>query len=242
MTNELEIAIENLYKTFSKYPFKSTIEGCPCCVSDSDKSTLHSKKLRELEDEDLSRYAFKAMTTWGDLNDFKHYLPRIFELTAKRKLIVDTFVTLGKLEYGNWKQWDKQEQDSIFEFLKAWWKYDINNANYFDTEVLIELHKYLKDLNEMLNTWNVNIETQGFRNYVELIEYYYHEISGKHPTFKTLTEEEIKNFKNWIISNSDTLENGFIKYEKDDKEFSQSISNALYIIETMKESRTDNKV
>jgi len=55
MTNELEIATENLYKTFSKYPFKSTIEGCPCCVSDSDKSTLHSKQLRELEDDDLSR-------------------------------------------------------------------------------------------------------------------------------------------------------------------------------------------
>ena len=67
-----------------------------------DKSTLHSKQLRELEDEDLARYAFKAMTTWGDVNDYKHYLPRIFELSAKRELLVDTFVTLGKLEYGKW--------------------------------------------------------------------------------------------------------------------------------------------
>ena len=104
MTEEFKIAIEELYKTFEKYPFKSTIEGCPCCVSDNDKSTLHSKQLRELEDDDVSRYAFKAMTTWGDVNDFKHYLPRIFELAATRKLIVDTSVILGKLDYGNWNE------------------------------------------------------------------------------------------------------------------------------------------
>ncbi len=160
MSNEFEIAKEKLYATFSKYTFKSTIEGCPCCVADSDKSTLHIKQLRELEGEDISRYAFKAMTTWGDLSDYKHYLPRIFELTAKRKLFVDTFVTLGKLEYGIWTQWDKREQESIFDFLSAWWKYDINNARGFDKELLIELHKYLKDLNSMINSWNVDIQSQ----------------------------------------------------------------------------------
>ena len=63
MTDELEIAIENLYTTFAVYPFKSTMEGCPCCVSDSDKENIHSKQLRELNEDDLSRYAFKAMTT-----------------------------------------------------------------------------------------------------------------------------------------------------------------------------------
>jgi len=44
MTEELKIATEELYKTFEKYFFKPTIEGCPCCVSESDKSTLHSKQ------------------------------------------------------------------------------------------------------------------------------------------------------------------------------------------------------
>ena len=52
MTKEFEIVIEELYKTFAKYPFKSNIEGCPCCVSNTDKSTLHSKKLRKLNDDD----------------------------------------------------------------------------------------------------------------------------------------------------------------------------------------------
>ena len=231
MKNEFKIAIENLYSTFSKYPFKSTIEGCPCCVSDSDKSTLHSKQLRELKDEDLSRYAFKAMSTWGDVTDYKHYLPRIFELTARRELIVDTFVTLQKLEDGKWKEWESEEQETINEFLKAWWKYDINCATYFDSEILVELHKLILDIKPMLNVWNVDPETQGFKNYVEFIEYHYYELAGKNKTFKTLSEREVEIFKNWVQSNKHKLEEGFFLYEKKDKEFSERISNSLYMIE-----------
>ena len=234
MTSEFEIATENLYKTFSKYPFKSTIEGCPCCVSDSDKSTLHSKPLRELEDEDLSRYAFKAMTTWGDVNDYKHYLPRIFELTAKRKLIVDTFVTLGKLDYANWKQWETGEQKTINQFLNAWWKYDVNNASYFDSEILVELHKLILDIRPMLNDWNLDIEGQGFKNYVEFVQFNYYELAGKNKTFETLKEEEVEFFKNWVKSNKDKLEEGFFVYDKKDKEFSERISNSLYMLERIK--------
>lgn len=231
MTKELEIAIEELYKAFAKYPFKSTIEGCPCCVSDTDKSTLHSKQLRDLEDEDISKYAFKAMTTWGDVNDFKHYLPRIFELSSTRKLIVDTFVVLGKLNYGNWTEWENQEILAITEFLKSWWKYEINTNEYFDSEILIEINKIIKDLSSMLSDWNVNTKTQGFRNYVELIENHYYELKGKNKTFKELSEQEIETLNNWIESNSLILEEGFFEFESIDKEFSDRISDTLYMFE-----------
>ena len=231
MTEEFKIVIDELYKTFYKYPFKSTIEGCPCCVSDNDKLTLHSKQLRELEDEDISRYAFKAMTTWGDVNDFKHYLPRIFELAATRKLIVDTFVILGKLDYGNWKGWETDEQNSIQKFLKAWWKYDINNATYFDSEVLIELNKRIQDLPTMLNDWNVNVNSQGFKNYVDLVESYYPELKEKNKSFKGFSQEEIETLISWIESNSGKLEEGFFKHESEDEEFSKRISDTLYMFE-----------
>lgn len=231
MTKEFQTATEKLYSTFSKYQLNSTIEGCPCCVSDTDKSTLHSKPLRKLEDEDLSRYAFKAMTTWGDVNDYKHYLPRIFELTATRKLIVDTFVTLGKLDYGNWKEWDNNEQESINEFLKAWWKYDINTATYFDTEIFIELNKLIGDIPSMLKDWNLNVDSQGFRNYVDLIEDYYYELKGKNKTFKKLSDQELTAFINWIEINSSKLEAGFFEYAETDKAFSDRISYVQYMFE-----------
>ena len=231
MTEEFKIAKEDLYKTFERYPLRSTIEGCPCCVSDSDKSTLHSKQLRDLEDEDISRYAFKAMTTWGDVNDFKHYLPRIFELAASRKLVVDTFVVLGKLGYGNWKEWETNEQESILNFLKAWWKFDINHASYFDAEILIEINKILRDLKGMLIEWNVSVETQGFRNYVDLVKSHYYELKGKNKFFKDLNQDELLYFIEWIESKSSKLQEGFFKYADEDDEFGKSISETLYMFE-----------
>ena len=234
MTTEFKIAIEDLYKVFSKYPFKSTIEGCPCCVSASDKATLHSKKLRALENDDLNYYAFKAMTTFGDKEDFKHYLPRIFELTAKKELVVDTFVILGKLEYASWQNWDKDEQTTINKFFEEWWKYEINNVDFFDEEILIELNKRRKDLETMLQEWNLDVDTQGFRNYVELIEDHYHDLKNKNRAFKELDKKELETFIAWIESNSYKLEEGFFKFEKNDKEFSEQISSTLFLFEHIK--------
>ena len=224
MNKEFEIAIEELYVTFSKYPFKSKIEGCPCCVSDTDKFTLHSKPLRELQDEDISRYAFKAMTTWGDVNDFKHYVPRIFELLATKELIVDIFVVLGKLEYGNWLEWDDKEKVAITNFLKAWWKYEINYVEYFDSEIFIEINKVLKHLPDMLVDWNLDLETQGFKNYIDLLEDHYHDLKNKNKLLKALSEEDLKIFISWIEEHSYKLEEAFFRYENDDKEFSDRIS------------------
>lgn len=113
------------------------MEGCPCCVSDIDKEKIHTKQLRHLEGDDLSRYAFKAMTTWGDTDDFKHYLPRIFELLSTTDFIVDTFVVLGKLDYGKWTTWATEEQKVIKDFLLAWWTDLTKNKSYFDKEAFI---------------------------------------------------------------------------------------------------------
>ena len=241
MSEHFNIAIENLYLTFSKYPFKSTIKGCPCCVSDSDKLTLHSKSLRELDDEDISRYAFKAMTTWGDVYDYKHYLPRILELTAKRKLIVDVFVTLGKLEYAKFEEWDQTEQDSILIFLKAWWKYDINNEDSFDEEVFVELNKKIKDLPSMLGDWNIEIGTKGFINFIDFLDKYYYLLIENKSIFKNFSILDLQYFQNWVYLNKDKLEQGFYKFEKIDKELSQTISNLLYTIDRIYEQEKPNR-
>jgi len=231
MTKEFDIALEVLYNTFATYPLNSTIEGCPCCVSDTDKSTLHSKQLKELENEDISRYAFKAMTTWGVVNDFKHYLPRIFELAAKRKLIVDTFVILGKLEYGNWINWNQTEQDAIKKFLIAWWTYDINTSRYFNDSLFLEIQKLLKDIPVLLNKWNLELDSQGFKNFVELIDYHYYDLNHKSGIFKKLTKYELDLLLKWIKSNSNKLEEGFFEFERKDKEFAERVSNTLYMFE-----------
>ncbi len=79
VSTSLTIAIERLYQVFSRYKVLGMVEGCPHCVSDEDKAKLHSKPLRKLEPDDVSRYSWKAMTTWGDVSDFKYFLPRLLE-------------------------------------------------------------------------------------------------------------------------------------------------------------------
>jgi hypothetical protein len=227
---ELAQAIENLYQIFSRYPFKSSIEGCPCCVSNTDKAALHSKPLRKLEDEDISYYAFKAMTTFGDLEDFKHYLPRIFELMTERKLVVDTFVILGKLDYGKWYDWEQKEQNVIIRFLLAWWKNEINHG-YFNSELLIEINKRLENFPILLSYWNLDVETQGFKNFIDFLEFDYPDVIHKNRTFKAFKEPNISTFKSWTTANSHKLEEGFFKFEARDKEFAERISDVLYMFE-----------
>lgn len=230
-TRELPTATEALYQTFAKYPANPTMDGCPCCVSDKHKSTLHSKRLRQLQDEDIHRYAFKAMTTWGDVGDFKHYLPRIFELKANGVYVVDTFVILGKLEYGNWKDWDELEQSTILEFLRSWWKSAINNRLCFDDELFLEINKRTGDPPALLADWNLELGTQGFLNYVGFIEDYSYDLINRKRPFKSISELDALSFVDWVKSNASRLEAGFFYYEGRDEGVSERISNALYLIE-----------
>jgi len=120
----LAAAIEGLYEMFSAYPLAAKIDGCPCCVSDQDESSLHRKPLHELTAEDLSRYAFKALTTWGTKNDFKHFLPRLLELVTEKDGIaneIDLAVLFGKLEYAHWNTWPARERAAVRRYLTVLW-------------------------------------------------------------------------------------------------------------------------
>ena len=234
MPKKLEIAIEKLYKTFAVYPFKSTIEGCPCCVSGSDKEKIHSKQLKELEEDDLSRYAFKAISTWGNIEDFKHYLPRIFELLSTTDFIVDTFVVLGKLEYGDWKTWPDNEQKAINDFLLTWWQDLIKSKSYFDLEAFIEIYKLTGSIDEILLRWTIDFNNNSFVNYIELVQDYYSDLCRKRNDFKELKEKDADKLLTWIRSNSEFFESGFFHFDKTDKDMAEKISNTQYIYERTK--------
>ena len=233
MTHELKIAIDALYKTFVIHSATSSMEGCPCCVSNADKEQLHTKQLRQLDEDDLSRYAFKAITTWGDTNDFKHYLPRIFELLATTDFIVDTFVVFGKLDLGKWRTWTENEQRSITEFLLAWWSDLIKNKLYFDKEAFTEIYKLLGNITELLDLWKINFDDNSFGNFVELIYNFYGDLTTKRKEFKDLDEGSAEELIKWIKFNSGILEKGFFYFEKKDNELAEKISTTLYVFERM---------
>ncbi len=207
------------------------MEGCPCCVSATDKEKIHTKPLRQLDGEDLSRYAFKALTTWGNTDDFKHYLPRIFELLSTTDFIVDTFVVLGKLNYAKWKTWPAEEQKAINAFLMAWWIDSIKHQNYFNNDLFIEIYKLFEVINPLLDNWRITFDNNSFKNLIDLLDSYYYDLIKISRKSEGLDQAAIATLQMWLINKQELLEQGFFYYETIDKEFAERISNALYIIE-----------
>jgi hypothetical protein len=121
---ELQSSIENLYAYFSSYELREKMNACTCgCIDPEDISLLYSKPLRDLGEAELEKYSRKALSTWGDTYDFRHFLPRLFELSANDLYaLVDIEVLFSKLKYGNWETWDKKEQKIISDYFFALWK------------------------------------------------------------------------------------------------------------------------
>jgi hypothetical protein len=124
----VEGAIANLYDTFAHYPLRPVVSGCPCCTTLSNNVLLHSKALDKLTAKDLSKYSFKALTTWGDENDFRYFLPRLLELITfdTNDELAYPEIVLGKLRYAGYQAWDAQEQQAVHMFLFAFWQYKLN--------------------------------------------------------------------------------------------------------------------
>ncbi|QSX42150.1 hypothetical protein [Shewanella cyperi] len=112
----------DLYSAFSGYPLKSKIEGCPHCELQSADDLLHKNDLTQLAWDDLQLFIAQTMTTFGDVDDFKHFLPRIFELyiTDYWNAPYDFGLFLSKLEYGGWTTWPQSERESVIRLFDRW--------------------------------------------------------------------------------------------------------------------------
>ena len=96
---ELTLAVRGLYDTFARYPLPANTGPCSCCHDEAEERVLHSARLRDLTKEMLRGYACDALLTWGALHDFKHFLPRIFEIVATDDFNwPDLEVVFGKLQ------------------------------------------------------------------------------------------------------------------------------------------------
>src|SRR5438270_7631594 len=78
----LAAAIQDLYRVFAAYPADPTMGYCDHCITAEEVARLFEVPLSDLTARALSRYTGKAMTTWGEMADFKHFLPRVLELAA----------------------------------------------------------------------------------------------------------------------------------------------------------------
>jgi hypothetical protein len=155
---ELCKAIDELYRVFQPYRLGDDFTGCDHCVDTRETAHLAKTPLRDLSLEDLRRYAFKAMTTWGEVKHFKHFLPRLLELAVDAPPDFELEVLFGKLEYARWEEWSPLERGSVEQYLRAFWLATIGRlpADEFDervSTVLCALGNASSSVLWFLDTW-----------------------------------------------------------------------------------------
>ena len=229
---DLKTAIENLYLTFSQYTTLG-MHYCDCgCIKEEEVKKLHSKSLRELKTDDVVYYQGSAMYTWGDVEHYKHFLPRIFELyVAKRKSLIELYEIADKLEHAVWAEWPANEVQAIKDFVLADWIDFINNS---DAEVSdSDLKNYSRFFNiaQLLKLWDIAQSGKGLKNFVLFFYYYGNQILDK--GLKLNEKQYEKGLKDLIYTTNltDRLQEEFFRYETTDKEYAERVSVVLLMIE-----------
>jgi hypothetical protein len=147
-----------MYDTFKSYRLGNDFAGCDCCVTEEDSAKLHGP-ISRLSLEDLERYSRKALYTWGTVHHFKHFLPRLFELTIDHwDQFMDLAVVFGKLATSDFTSWPKREQQSVNEFLDYSWEYHLNTPIHGSFEdradsVLCAIGRGLPTIQRFLDRW-----------------------------------------------------------------------------------------
>jgi hypothetical protein len=157
----LRNAIEGLYASFSPYPLPDETCPCPCCHPTDVNALLHAAVLRELQWQHLAAYSTEALMVWGDLECYKHFLPRIFELVltgGEWRKSPNPESVFHILRYGEWRTWPKPEQEAIEKMLQAIWETVRNNppieGGYIDVDMwLCCIAQCEENLDPYLDRW-----------------------------------------------------------------------------------------
>lgn len=223
MTPQLKIAIEQLYEVFAKYPGNPAMEGSSNYDDlETWNKELFAKKMKELSASDLSRFAGKAMTTWGDVNDYKHFLPKILELTAEFDPPYEIWIAFEKLEYGNWNSWDVLEIKAIHEYMIQLWSClltkDPEKTDFFFLDYFSSIAHFYPRFGDLLQVWQQNTNKNSTSHLAIFIFNERENIFDKgviNGFYKK--SEHILELKNWLLSEKTIkrLEEAFYLYEKE---------------------------
>ena len=135
-TPELRAVIETLYGVFRRYELRPKTDPCACHHTDADEQRLHRSPLHKLSQSDLHQYGMDAVYTWGTGDDFKHLIPRLFELLTlpdeHGNRFADAAAVFAKLTYESWcstswRSWPDAEQKAISDYFRALWDAAVNS-------------------------------------------------------------------------------------------------------------------
>lgn len=117
----LRDAIEQAYAAFSKVSPPLELEASPLRNARQILAALSAAPLRELTEEQIGPYSGWAITTVGNDRDYRHFLPRIFELSVTNPvwLGAEPPVMASKLNMARWREWPDSQQKAVLRFFRA---------------------------------------------------------------------------------------------------------------------------
>jgi hypothetical protein len=160
-------AVERLYEVFSPYTPPRHPAFCTHCVSDAEDAILHSKPLRQLSRKELARFSFKAISTWGTVEQFKYLLPRLFELTLQEGFGYNPEILFKKPRYGDFASWPELEQKALRAYCDALWRFALAHYPLTDLlqgfasigDCLCSVAQIVDDVHPLLQVWNSETES-----------------------------------------------------------------------------------
>lgn len=169
----LDDAVDELYRVFAAYPLRPWTDACPCCHTEKDERAVRRRPLRELRPDDLAEFAADSLMTWGDVVDFKHFLPRLFEILAEDGFpdgYPDMETVVGALERGSWRTWPPDEQTAVEGFLTALWMSHLAGSPMAGRTdmVLASIATAVDDMTPYLDLW---LELDGIAPAVRFAEF-----------------------------------------------------------------------
>jgi len=177
MLEKTKNSIENMYDVFKKYRLDNNMEASPLYSKEKVKQwneSISTKPMRALSGDELAFFAFKVGYTWGTEQDYKHFLPRFFEVIAQYKEgLIETFVVFQKLEYFKWKSWSKDEYQSILAFMNAFWIQLLTDKKrpwQFET-LFSSMVKVHPSVDWMLNQWLASESESAIYQFCNFIDY-----------------------------------------------------------------------
>ncbi|MEV6963795.1 hypothetical protein AB0M47_01685 [Hamadaea sp. NPDC051192] len=188
----LQQAVEGVYAAFAHHRLPAAIEYCDHCVGAEENEILMTVPLRQLSSEQLRRYAWKAMTTWGGDADFRHFLPRILEHLVAGE-VWDTDGAIRKAaNYG--RGWPPEEWAAIDRLLGAWWAATLAAfpAPVSAPRVLEVLAERGGDPWRYLTLWNDRADESSVRHLADTI--------GDHAQSMEPDDEWSRRVREWITS------------------------------------------
>jgi hypothetical protein len=171
---DLTSAIERLYKVFSPYTPPAHPTFCTHCVSDAEDAVLRRKSLREISAEELGKYSWKAISTWGTVDQFKYLLPRLFELVVT-EFRYNPEILFKKPRYGGLDSWPPAEQAALAEYCSALWRYAVTHHPFHlhlptfpgIEDCLCSIAQIVDDLRPLLQFWDSDASASATQHLAE---------------------------------------------------------------------------